>query len=130
MLGTVADSTGAVVPGARVTLLRVGTGERRQASTDTDGNYSFPLIEIGEYTVSIEKEGFKTETKTGVTVDLQQKARVNFQLQIGAAAERIEVAATGVELKTDDAALGETIDHTRVGRASRCKSRISPVRSC
>lgn len=82
--------------------------------TDSDGNYSFPLIDIGDYTVSTESEGFKTETKTGVTVELQQKARVNFQMQVGAAADHIEVAATGVELRTDDAALGETIDHTRV----------------
>jgi Carboxypeptidase regulatory-like domain/TonB-dependent Receptor Plug Domain/TonB dependent receptor len=114
VVGTVTDSTGAVIPGARVTLARVATGEKRQAVTDSDGNYSFPLIEIGDYTVSTEAAGFKTEIKTGVTVELQQKARVNFQMLVGTAAERIEVVATGVELRTDDASLGEVIDHTRV----------------
>ncbi len=114
VLGTVTDSSGAVIPGARVTLLRVGTGERRLEATDSSGNYSFPLIEIGDYTVSVETSGFKTETKTGITVELQQKARVNFQLEVGAATEKIEVVATGVELKTDDAALGATIDQTQV----------------
>ena len=54
VLGTVTDTSGAVVPNARVTLLRVGTGEKRTAVTDGSGNYSFPLIEIGEYTVSVE----------------------------------------------------------------------------
>lgn len=114
VLGTITDTSGALIPGARVTLRRVATDEKRQAVTDNDGNYSFPLIEIGEYTVSAEKSGFKTETQTGVTVDLQQKARVNFQMQVGSAAERVEVVAAGVELRTDDASLGETIDHTRV----------------
>src|SRR5215471_18830906 len=81
VLGTATDSSGAVIQGARVTLLRTATGERRQTLTDADGNYSFPLIDIGEYTVSIEKEGFKTETTAGVNVGLQQKARVNFEMQ-------------------------------------------------
>ena len=114
VVGTVADASGAVVPNAKVTLLRVGTGETRSTVTDASGNYSFPLIEIGQYTVSVEAPGFKTETKTGINVELQQKARVNFQLQVGTASERIEVEAVGVELKTDDAALGATIDHKRV----------------
>ena len=105
VLGTITDTSGALIPGAQVTLLRVATGEKRHAVTDNDGNYSFPLIEIGEYTVSAEREGFKTETQTGVTVDLQQKARVNFQMQVGSAAERVEVVAASVELRTDDASL-------------------------
>src|SRR5215475_9848990 len=91
VLGTVADATGAVIPAAKVTLLRVATGEKRVATTDSSGNYSFPLIEIGDYTVTAEVQGFKTETKTGITVALQQKARVDFQLQVGAASDRVEV---------------------------------------
>ena len=114
VLGTVSDTTGAVVPGAKVTLLRVRTGEKRSAVSDGSGNYSFPLIEIGDYTVTVEMQGFKSQTVTGVHVEYQQKARVNVQLDVGAASERVEVVATGVELKTDDASLGVTIDHTRV----------------
>jgi hypothetical protein len=68
VLGTVTDPTGAGVPGAKVTLLRNKTGEQRLAVTDASGNYSFPLIEIGDYTVSVEMQGFKTQTKTGVHV--------------------------------------------------------------
>src|SRR5437868_4134486 len=107
VLGTVADASSAVIPAAKVTLLRVATGEKRIVTTDSSGNYSFPLIEIGDYTVTAEVQGFKTETKTGITVALQQKARVDFQLQVGAASDRVEVVATNVELKTDDAAFGD-----------------------
>jgi len=114
VLGAVTDSSGALIQAARVTLLRTATGEKRETLTDSSGNYSFPLIEIGEYTVSVEKQGFKTQTATGVTVELQQKARVNFEMQLGATTERVEVVAAGGELKTDDAAIGGTVDHTRV----------------
>ncbi|MCC6858402.1 MAG: TonB-dependent receptor [Bryobacterales bacterium] len=114
VLGTVTDATGAVVPRARVTLLRVATGEQRQALTDSAGNYSFPLIEIGEYTVTVEMDGFKTQSKTGITVALQQKARVNFLLEVGTATERVEVVASGVELKTDDASVSHTIERRKV----------------
>ncbi len=114
VLGTVMDPTGAVVSNAEVTLLRVSTGERRQTKTDDSGNYSFPLIEIGDYTVTVSLSGFKTQTKTGVNVQYQQKARVNLTLEIGATTERVEVVATGVELKTDDAAVSTTIERKRV----------------
>ena len=60
ILGTVTDSTGAVVPAARVTLVRVATNERRETLTNTSGGYSFPLIEIGEYSVKAEATGIQT----------------------------------------------------------------------
>src|SRR6266853_1979652 len=110
VLGTVSDTTDAVVPGAKITLLRVQTGEQRTAVTDSYGNYSCPLIEIGDYTVSVAREGFKSQVKTGVHVEYQQKARVNVELEVGSTTDRVEVIATGVELKTDDASLGATID--------------------
>src|SRR6266852_7722657 len=114
VLGTVSDTSNAVVPGAKITLLRVQTGEQRTAVTDGNGNYSFPLIEIGDYTVSISMEGFKSQVKTGIHVEYQQKARVNVELEVGSTTDRVEVIATGVELKTDDASLGATIDQTLV----------------
>ena len=114
VLGTVTDATGAVVGGAEITLLRVSTGEKRQTKSDDSGNYSFPLIEIGDYTVTVGMSGFKTQTKTGVNVAYQQKARVNLALEVGATTERVEVVATGVELKTDDAAVSTTIERQRV----------------
>jgi hypothetical protein len=114
VLGTVTDSTGAVVPAAKITLLKVTTGEKRETKTDNMGNYSFPLIEIGEYSVTAEMAGFRTQTQTGITVQLQQKARVNFQLEVGQTAETVEVTASAISLKTDDAAIGGTIERRRV----------------
>lgn len=114
ILGTVTDSSGALVPGAKVTLLRTATGERREISTASTGDYSFPLIEIGEYVVRAAKEGFKTQEKTGIVVELQQKARVNFELTVGESSQTVAVQASGVELKTEDAAVGQVVENKRV----------------
>ena len=114
ILGTITDSTGAVVPGAKITLLRVATGERRETASGPTGDYSFPLIEIGEYTVTAQLKGFKTQTRSGITLQLQQKARVDIELTVGEAAEAVEVVATGIQLKTEDVAVGQVVDNKRV----------------
>ena len=114
ILGTVTDATGALVPGAKVTLVRVATGERRLMSTTSTGDYSFPLIETGEYMVTVAKEGFTTQEKTAIEVQLQQKARVNFELTVGTATQTVAVLASGVELKTDDAAVGQVVENKRI----------------
>ena len=114
VVGKVTDSSGAVIPDAKVTLLRVETGEHRFSTTTKTGDYSFPLIEIGQYTVTVESPGFKTETKTGIRVELQQIARVDFTLSVGQTSERIEVVASGVELKTDDAVVGQVMDNRSI----------------
>ena len=62
ILGTVTDPTGAVVTGAKVTLLQVQTGVKRTEATSSTGDYTFPLLDPGEYTVTVEAKGFKTET--------------------------------------------------------------------
>src|SRR5450432_498045 len=113
ILGTITDSSGALVPGAKVTLVRVATGERRVTSTTSTGSYSFPLIEVGEYTVTVAKEGFETQEKTSIEVQLQQKARVNFELTVGTATQTVAVVASGVELKTEDAAVGQVVENKR-----------------
>lgn len=114
VLGTVSDPSGALVPGARVVLLRVSTGQQRETTTSQDGNYSFPLIDIGEYTVTVEAAGFKTQQKSGLIVQLNQKARVDFTMEVGATTERVEVSAAGVALRTEDQTVGQVIDNRRV----------------
>ena len=114
ILGTVTDPSGASVPGAKVTLERLATGQTRQTITSTDGNYSFPLIEVGEYHVTVEAAGFAPQEKTGITVQLQQKARLDFQLSVGTTIETVDVTASAISLKTEDAAVGGNVDNKRV----------------
>jgi hypothetical protein len=114
ILGLVTDTTGAVVPDALVTITRLATGETRSARTNHAGEYIFRLIEIGEYTVRCEMPGFKIETVTGLRVQIQQKARVDFTLQVGQTSDTVEVQASAVALKTEDATVGEVIENKRI----------------
>src|SRR5205809_3353408 len=75
--GLVTDVTGAAVPGANITITRVATKETRTAVTDNAGEYVFSLIEIGEYTVKCEKQGFKSRTITGLVLQTAQKLRAD-----------------------------------------------------
>src|SRR6266576_3047942 len=89
--GLVTDVTGAAVPGANITITRVATKETRTAVTDNAGEYIFSLIEIGEYTVKCETQGFKTRTVTGLVLQTAQKLRVDLTLELGNVAESVEV---------------------------------------
>src|ERR1022692_4161414 len=83
ILGLVTDSTGAVIPGAVVKAARIATGDVRTTTTNDTGNYVFPLLDIGEYEVTCSSAGFKTEVRRGIELQLQQKARIDFQMQVG-----------------------------------------------
>ncbi|MCC6858692.1 MAG: TonB-dependent receptor [Bryobacterales bacterium] len=114
ILGRVSDASGAVIPGATVTITRTATGESRTATTNQAGDYTFPLIEVGLYTVRCESAGFRSSTVTGLRVETQQKARVDFTMQIGEVTEKIEVAASAVALQTEDASIGSVVENKRV----------------
>ena len=103
LVGNVADSTGAVIPGAAVTITNEGTGATRSAETNTAGGYSFSTVAAGLYTVSVQSDGFSTYTETGVQVQVNDVTRVDLALQVGEVTEVIEVSATAARLQTDRA---------------------------
>jgi hypothetical protein len=114
ILGLVTDQTGAAIPGAAITLRRTATGDVRTTVTNETGNYVFPLLEIGEYEVTCSASGFKTEVRRGIGLQLQQKARIDFSMQVGQQVETVEVTATTPLLRTEDATLGAVVEHKRV----------------
>jgi hypothetical protein len=114
ILGLVTDSTGAVIPGANVTAKRVATGDVRTTTTNETGNYVFPLLDIGEYEITCSVSGFKTELMHGIVLRLQEKARLNFQLQVGQQVETVEVSGATQLLRTEDATLGSVVESKRV----------------
>lgn len=114
ILGLVTDTSGAVVPGAAITARHVETGDVRTTTTNETGNYIFPLVDSGTYEVSSAAAGFKTEVRRGIPVELQQKARIDFQMQVGQQAETVEVTSAAPLLKTEDATLGSVVDQKRI----------------
>src|SRR6266571_3744467 len=77
ILGTVEDQTGAVVPGAKVTVLNEGTSLPLTTTSAADGAYIFTPIKIGVYTVAVEKEGFRRVTRSQVTLHVQEQVKVD-----------------------------------------------------
>ena len=96
ILGLVTDSSGAVIPGATVTATRVDTGDRRSTTSNETGNYIFPLVDSGSYEVSCAAPGFKTEIRRNILLELNQKGRIDFQMQVGQQAETIEVTSSAL----------------------------------
>jgi len=91
ILGSVTDSSGAAVPGATVTIKNVDTGLVRTVTTSDDGSYAAPELPIGNYSVSVEKTGFKLGVVTGIKVEVSSERRADVALQIGQSAQSVEV---------------------------------------
>src|SRR3979490_2485603 len=91
ILGTVTDQSGAVIGGATVKVLNVGTGQERSAPTSADGSYAVPELPIGTYTVTVTQPGFKTFVATSLTVDVASERRVDAALTTGQVSARVEV---------------------------------------
>jgi hypothetical protein len=110
ILGTVTDSSGALIAGAKVTLIEIQTGIKAEQSTSSTGDYNFPLLKVGRYDVMVSKEGFKTESRPGIELELNQKARVDFTLAVGALSETVEIKSDAPILNTEDASLGLVVN--------------------
>src|SRR5260370_24663942 len=87
--GSVADPTGAAIPGASVTVTNVETGLKRSVKTDDSGRFSFPQLKPGMYSVKAEADRFESQQNNNVSARLGQKQTVDFQLKIASASESI-----------------------------------------
>ena len=112
--GQVLDATGSAVPGARVKAHSPQTGLERATTTAETGNYTLPLLPLGAWEVTVEKDGFKKSVQTGITLQIDQRARVDFQLQVGTASESIQVTGEMPLTQTDTSSLGSVIDNQKV----------------
>jgi len=115
ILGTVQDSTGAVVPAAKVTLTAVDTGLKFEATSDEGGNYLFAQLKPGRYSLQASKGGFQTATVSNIDLLVGQRPRVDITLQVGAVTQSIEVSAGGVQLlDTQTSTMGQVIQEKPV----------------
>ncbi|HUD64368.1 MAG TPA: TonB-dependent receptor [Candidatus Sulfotelmatobacter sp.] len=112
--GTVADSTGAVVGGAKVTLVNEGTGVTLSTNSGSDGNYVFSPVRIGSYKLEAAAQGFKTQVQTHVVVEVSARVLLNFTLQPGATTETVEVTSLAPVLQAEDASVGQVVDQRNV----------------
>lgn len=100
ILGTVTDSSGATVAGAKVTTKNNETGLERSTETAADGSYAMAELPIGNYTVTVTHSGFETFVATNVAIDVAGARRVDAQLKTGAVRENVEVSAQALQVET------------------------------
>jgi hypothetical protein len=109
IVGAVTDHSGAVIPGARVTVTSASTGIAKSAVTAGTGEYTINYLLPGSYNVAVTANGFTTTRQQGVELQLSQEARVDFQLQVGAATEQVTVQGAPPLLQTESSSLGNVV---------------------
>ncbi len=110
LVGTVTDSSAALVAGAKVTLTATQTGQSQQVQTNASGNYSFPNLQPGVYRVEIELAGFRKSIRDSIDVIVNSTSRADFELQPGQINESISVTADAAVLQTDRSDTGRKIE--------------------
>jgi len=114
ILGSVHDASGASIPGAAVSIVNQQTGFRREVPTDSNGDYELPYVPLGDYVVSAKAKGFKTVDRSGVTLVVDQKARLDFTLTVGDVNETVTVTEAAPLVKTDSSEMGEVVQQKTV----------------
>ena len=112
--GTVTDATGAAVPGAAVTLTNEGTGATQTVTTGADGLYTFVNLNPGEYRIDAEKTSFKHFKREHINIEVQQSARIDVTMELGAVNQTVEVTGETPLLQTTTTSLGQVIDENQV----------------
>src|SRR5260370_29504776 len=114
LLGTVTDTTGAVVAVAKVKITETLTGASRTSVTNESGNYEFPSIPPGLYEVLVENPGFKKQARRDVEVTVNSTVRVDLRLEPGATSETVVITAEIPMLQTDRADIGAKMESRQV----------------
>src|SRR4051794_19615532 len=104
--GEVKDPSGAIAQNANVTATNTGTNVSRSTVTNDAGIYSFPGLNPGPYQVKVTAPGFETAVRSNITLQVQQTARIDFELTVGQATQTVEVSANNELLTTDNATVG------------------------
>jgi len=114
ILGTVTDTSGALVPNVKVTVTNTATNGAFRTVTSSAGDYYAPALQPGTYKVSAETKGFEKSVTTGFVLAADQKVRIDLALKPGAVTDTVEVTAQAVELDTDSAALSQLVSTQQV----------------
>ena len=112
--GFVKDPSGAAVGGAAVAVMNEATNATHKMTAGPDGYYTFPLLAVGTYRVSVEAPGFKKSLQTGIVLNSAAKATIDVTLAIGQVNETVEVTANAAQVQTESAQVGRTVDSKQI----------------
>lgn len=109
LTGTIKDASGAVLPGAKLTLTNTGTNVAQTAISTSTGTYVFDSVNAGSYTLQVDHPGFETYVSKDVQIHVQQVLSINVSLKVGAQSQQVTVTAASPLLQAEDASIGQTI---------------------
>ena len=110
VVGTVTDSSGALLANANVFVTNNATGEKRTTTTSGSGEYQVLTLQPGQYTVEIEGKGFKQYIRNPVEVQVEQATRINAQMSLGAVTEQVTVSSIAPIMQSESASLGQVVE--------------------
>ncbi len=114
VVGHVTDDTGAVVPGAMITITNTGTNESRTVIVNDSGEYAIPQLAPGQYTLTAEYTGFNKVVRSGIVLETNQQARFDVVLKVGGITEEVQVSAAAPLVTTENASLGNVVDQKKI----------------
>jgi hypothetical protein len=114
IVGRITDATGAVVPGAAVTVTNVGTGVQLPLRTNESGYYTATLLQPGNYRIGVEMQGFRQTTRSGIRLEVGQVARIDFVLTVGDLSEKVQVVGEAPLVASEEASLGTIVDRRKI----------------
>ncbi len=112
--GTVTDSTGAVVPGARITITNTRTGVVAETETNAEGHYTRPYLHPGEYELVVAKDGFEKTRLAAVTLTVGLTATIDLALKPGSLLQEVMVTTTAVQLEQQSSTLGAVVNMRQI----------------
>jgi hypothetical protein len=112
--GTLKDASGAVIPGAKIVLQSEQTGLTRETQSNATGDYVFPLLPVGVYSITAESAGFQTARRTQINLRVNQTLRIDLEMAVGEVTETVEVVATSAAIDTETASVGTTVSQKQV----------------
>jgi hypothetical protein len=118
ILGTVTDPAGAAVPNASISITNLASGVAKVIQTNSDGQYVVPDLNIGQYTVKAEAANFKTIEHKNVALQVGDRTRIDFQMQVGAVQETVTVEADAVHVQTDSGEQSSVITGQQISQLS------------
>jgi hypothetical protein len=114
IFGGVSDTQGAAIPGASVTLISTGTSQVRKVATDESGQYLFPSLPIGSYSIIVEQPAFKRYERTGILLQANDNVKVEVALEVGDIKTTVSVDAAASQVEVRSSTIKETVDRARV----------------
>src|SRR5689334_11215491 len=114
IFGTVADTQGAAITGAVVTLTNVSTGQARKDTADASGSYLFSLLPVGSYSIAVEQSGFRRYERSGIVLQANENLKVDVGLEVGDIKTTVSVQASATQVETRSVTIRETVDRERV----------------